>query len=87
MSKTPINLPFQGYSSTFFFRPLPVTDSKNRFIEEIVDCGTRYPEAVALRHQDEETVVKSLVSVFSRGVFPEDILSGLWSNFMPFLMN
>ncbi|CAC5380411.1 Retrovirus-related Pol polyprotein from transposon 297,Steroid 5-alpha-reductase DET2,Retrovirus-related Pol polyprotein from transposon 17.6,3-oxo-5-alpha-steroid 4-dehydrogenase 1,3-oxo-5-alpha-steroid 4-dehydrogenase 2 [Mytilus coruscus] len=49
-----------------FVGPLPVTERKNKYILVIVDCATRYPEAVALRSQDAETVVDSLMEVFSR---------------------
>ncbi|CAC5398409.1 unnamed protein product [Mytilus coruscus] len=69
-----------------FFGPLPVTERINRYILVIVDCATRYPEAVALRSQDAETVVDSLMEVFSRVGFPEELLSDQGSNFKSSLM-
>ncbi|XP_052080712.1 uncharacterized protein LOC127718696 [Mytilus californianus] len=80
-----IDVPFRRIAIDFV-GPLPVTERKNRYILVIVDCSTRYPEAVALRSQDAETVVDSLMEVFSRVGFPEELLSDQGSNFKSSLM-
>ena len=49
-------------------------------------CATRYPEAVALKNQDAVTVVDSLMEIFSRVGFPEELLSDQGTNFKSSLM-
>lgn len=50
-----IDEPFQRIALDFV-GPLPLTESKNRFIMVCVDYATKYPIAVALKNQEAETV-------------------------------
>jgi hypothetical protein len=61
--------PFQRIALDFV-GPLPMTDSKNRFILVCVDYATKYPEAIALRDQEASTVSNALISLFSRVGIP-----------------
>jgi len=85
VSIPPIGIPFQRIAIDFV-GPLPLTENKNRYLLVIVDCATRYPEAVALKNQDAETVVESLMEIFSRVGFPEELLSDQGTNFKSSLM-
>lgn len=64
----------------------PVTDRKNRYILTLVDYATRYPEAVALRNIDTETVAEALVGMFSRVGIPKEILTDMGTQFTSDLM-
>jgi len=66
----------------------PVRRSKrgNKYILTLMDFATRFPEAVALRRVDAQTVADALMSVFCRLGFPEEILTDQGSNFMSGVM-
>ena len=61
--------------------PLPRSSSGKRFILVICDYATRYPEAVALRNIDANTIAEELMSFFSRVGVPEEILTDQGTNF------
>ena len=61
--------------------PLPRSSSGRRFILVICDYATRYPEAIALRNVDANTVAEELVKFFSRVGVPEEILTDQGTNF------
>ena len=44
----------------------PVTERGNRYILTVVDYATQYPEAVALKDIQAETVAEALVNMFTR---------------------
>lgn len=46
----------------------------NRYILTMVDYGTRWPEAVALKDISTITVAEALLDIFSRIGFPQEIL-------------
>ena len=46
-----------------------------RYILRVVDCATRYPEAVPLEKIDTESIAEALIGIFSRVGFPREILS------------
>ena len=77
--------PFQRIALDFV-GPLPMTDSKNRFILVCVDYATKYPETIALRDQEASTVSNALISLFSRVGIPKEMLTDQGSNFMSELM-
>lgn len=85
VSIPPLDVPFKRVAIDFI-GPLPVTDEKNRYILTLVDYATRYPEAVALKNQEAETVAEALMGIFSRVGIPEEMLSDQGSNFMSSLM-
>jgi hypothetical protein len=64
----------------------PPSESGNRFILTIVDYATRYPEAVALKKIDSETVAEAMVDIFSRVGVPNEILSDMGKQFTSDLM-
>lgn len=55
--------------------PLPRSSSGKRFILVICDYATRYPEAVALRTMDANTIAEELVQFFAWVGIPEEILT------------
>ena len=55
--------------------PLNITAKKNRYILTLVDVGTRWPEAVALREIKTTDIANALFSVFSRLGIPREVLS------------
>ncbi|XP_055870283.1 uncharacterized protein LOC129923423 [Biomphalaria glabrata] len=55
--------------------PLPMTESKHRYILTMIDTFSRWPEAVPLRNIETTTVIEALYSVCTRIGFPEAILS------------
>ena len=60
--------------------PLPRSSSGKKFILVICDYATRYPEAVALRSIDTNTVAEELVKFFARVGIPEEILTDQGTN-------
>ncbi|GFR83687.1 Gypsy retrotransposon integrase-like protein 1 [Elysia marginata] len=54
--------------------PLPMTESKCRYILTLVDMGTRWPEALPLKEIRTSDVVSGLFTVFSRLGVPKQIL-------------
>ena len=61
--------------------PLPRSSTGKRYILVICDYATRYPEAVALRNIDANTVAEELLSFFARVGVPEEILTDQGTNF------
>lgn len=52
----------------------------------VCDYATRYPEAVALRNIDAETIADELVTIFSRVGIPQEILTDQGANFTSHLL-
>ena len=52
----------------------------------VMDYATKWPEAVALKSVDSETIARTLVDVFSRIGIPKEILTDQGSNFVSKLM-
>ena len=61
--------------------PLPRSSTGKRFILVICDYATRYPEAIALRNIDANTVAEGLLQFFARVGVPEEILTDQGTNF------
>lgn len=85
ISIPPIDEPFQRIALDFV-GPLPMTDSKNRYILVCVDYATKYPEAIPLKDQEASTVANALISLFSRVGIARELLTDQGSNFMSELM-
>ena len=51
-----------------------------------VDYATKYPEAIAVKIQDAQSVTIALIRLFSRVGIPNELLIDQWSNFMSELM-
>ena len=61
---------------------LPMTRRGHCYILTIMDCATRYMEAVPLRRVDAATTCDALLEVFARFGVPREILSDNGSNFI-----
>ena len=70
-----IHMPFKRVSIDLIGPISPPSEAGHRYILTLVDCATRYPEAVPLKNIDTETVAEALVDMFSRLGIPEEILS------------
>ena len=81
-----IDTPFPRVAVDLIGPISPPSGTKNRYILTMVDYATRYPEAVALRSIDTETVAEALVEMFSRVVVPSEILSDGGTQFTSALM-
>ena len=67
--------------------PLPATRGHHRWILTLVDCATRYPEAVALKGIETIDIAEELVSIFSRVGVPKEILTDRGTQFTSDLMS
>ena len=61
--------------------PLPCSSTGRQFILVISDYATHYPEAIALRNIDANTVAEELLKFFARVRVPEEILTDQGTNF------
>ena len=66
--------------------PLPMSGRKRRWILTLVDCATRYPEAIPMKGIDTIECAEELVNIFSRIGIPQDILSDRGSQCVSDLM-
>ena len=66
--------------------PLPMSGRKHRWILTLVDCATRYPEAIPMKGIDNIEFAEELVNIFSRIGIPQEILSDRGSQFVSHLM-
>ena len=62
--------------------PLPKTHGGHRYILTMMCLYTKYPEAIALRRVDNESVLDAMVEIFSRHGIPQTILTDQGSVFM-----
>lgn len=81
-----IQEPFKRIAVDIIGPILPSSERKYKYILTVVDYCTRYPEAVALKNIDTETVAEALVDIFSRIGIPQEILSDRGSQFTSDLM-
>ena len=75
-----MEIPFQRIAMDIV-GPLPRSSSGKRFVLVICDYATRYPEAIALRNTDANTVAEELVKFFARVGVPNEILTDQGTNF------
>ena len=61
--------------------PLPRSHAGNKYVLDICDYATRYPEAIPLRCIDAEHIAEELIKVFSRVGVLKEILTDQGSNF------
>ena len=62
--------------------PLPKTHGGHRYILTMMCLYTNYPEAIALRRVDNESILDAMVEIFSRHGIPQTILTDQGSVFM-----
>ena len=87
LGSTPlIDEPFRRVAMDIIGPIVPATSRGNRFILTVVDYATRYPEAVALRRIDTQTVAEALVDIYSRVGIPREVLTDRGSQFTSDLM-
>jgi len=87
LGKTPlIELPFKRVAVDLIGPIAPLTDRGNRYVLTMIDYATRYPEAMALKSIEPETVAEALVTMLSRVGIPEEILSDRGSQFLSRVM-
>ena len=48
----------------------------------LVDCASKYPEAVPIKNIDTETVAETLLDMYNRVGIPEEVLSDLGTQFV-----
>ncbi|XP_069985589.1 uncharacterized protein [Penaeus vannamei] len=65
----------------------PSSDRGHRYILTLIDCATRYPEAIPLKNIDTITIAESLVVIFSRVGIPREVLSDRGTQFRSDLMS
>ncbi|XP_036143377.1 protein NYNRIN-like [Monomorium pharaonis] len=62
--------------------PLPTSSSENKYLLVVVDCFSKWPEAVPLKNKRANTVARSLVDqVFSRHGIPLELHTDQGRNF------
>ena len=66
--------------------PLAASNRGNRWVLTLVDCATRYPEAIPMKRIETTDVAEELVSIFSRVGVPEEMLSDRGAQFTAELM-
>ena len=81
-----VDTPFKRVAVDLVGPMFPATDRGNRYLLTLVDYSTRYPEAVALKNVETETVAEALVSIFARIGIPSEILSDQGAQFVSNVM-
>ena len=81
-----IEVPFQRVAVDLVGPINPASDRGHKYILTVVDYATRYPEAVALKHIDTESVAEALISIFSHVGIPKEILSDCGTQFTSEMM-
>ena len=76
-----MSAPFQRVTIDLIGPIIPISEKGHHYILTLVDCATRYPEAIALKRIDTETVAEALLEIFSRIGFLIEILSDQGSQF------
>ena len=82
----PIDTPFTRIAIDLIGPIHPPTEEGHRFVLTVVDYATRYPEAVALKRIDTETVAEALIEIYSRVGVPREVLSDQGKQFTSDLM-
>ena len=65
---------------------LPMSKYKNRYILTVIDCATRWTEAIPLKSIETIVISEALCSIFSRFGFPRVILSDNGPQFVSNIM-
>ncbi|XP_077553375.1 uncharacterized protein LOC144168216 [Haemaphysalis longicornis] len=81
VKRTPvIETPFYRVATHIVGPIHPPSKAGNPFILTLMDCATRYPDAIALPSIETERVAKALLEMFSRVGVPKEVLSNRGSN-------
>ena len=76
-----IDQPFKRVAIDLVGSIAPVSDKGHGYILTLVNYATRYPEAVALKNNDTETVAEALLDMYSRVGASQEVLSDLGTQF------
>ena len=71
-----VDVPFHNVTIDLISSVSPLTDRRNQWILTLVDCATRYAEAIPLSSTTTEVVAEALLSIFTRVGFPNEVLNG-----------
>ena len=77
-----IDTPFKRVSVDLIGPISPPSEEGHKYILTLVDYATRYPEAVALKNIEAETVAEALVGIYCRVGVPEEMLSDMGTQFV-----
>ena len=77
-----IILPFKRVVVDIVGLIAPPTETGHQYILTLVDCVTRYPEAVPLEKITTEAVAEALLDIYSRVGIPEEVLMDQGTQFM-----
>ena len=77
-----IDTPFDRVAVDLIGPIEPMSARGHRYILTVVDYATRYPEAVALKNINTETVAEALVEIYSKVGIPKEVLSDQGSQFV-----
>ena len=81
-----IDVPFDRVAVDLIGPIFPAAERGQRYILTVMDYATRYPEAIALKDIQTETVAEALLEVFTRLGVPREILSDQGSQFLSGVM-
>ena len=81
-----IETPFERVAIDLVGPIYPASERGNRYLLTVVDYATRYPEAVALKDIQTETVAEALVDIYSRVGIPKEVLSDQGSQMVSNIM-
>ena len=81
-----IEMPFKRVAVDVVGPTAPASDRGNRYILCMVYYATRYPEAVASKNIEAETVAEALVTMFTRVGVPQEVVSDQGTQFMSSVM-
>ena len=81
-----MDVPFKRIAMDIVGPIYPASERGKRFILTIMDYATRYPEAVALKNIEAETVAEALIEVYSCLGVPNEVLTDMGSQFTSAVM-
>ena len=83
LGKMPLmDLPFKRVTEDLIGPIMPASNKGHRYVLNLVDYVTRYPEAMSLKNIDTETVAEALLDLYSRVGIPEGVLGDLKTQFV-----
>ena len=77
-----IDTPFKRVSVDLVCLISPPSEEGHKYILTLVDYAIRYPEAVALKNIEAETVAEALVGIYCRDGVPEEMLTEMATQFV-----
>ena len=77
-----VDVPFKRVAVDLMGPIDPPSEAGHRYILMLVDCATRYQEAVPLNRINAETVTEALADIYSRLGNPEEVISDQGAQFI-----